>query len=494
MQASNAPLPGQGGAAQPAPAKEVPAPSLVPPKPEPQKPRTALWGILAAVVVVAGGVGLYMNRSQTKPSEGGPGVVVPTMILAAGDVHETIRVSGTVAAQNFAALLAPRIMGSRSNMNRGGDFGGRGSGGAAMMAMAQSMNSGGGGGGQMGGGGGPMGDFSLILMHLANPGIHVKSGETVAEFDPQMQAQRLDDYKDTLDQQENTVKKQLAMLAASREAHDQSVRTAKATWETALLDLKTTPIKSQIDAEKIKLSVEEAESTHKQLVYEASLVDESQRAAIRSQQLDREQSRIELQRAEMNVQRMTIKAPMDGIVVMQSVIRNGVFGQFREGDQVAAGQPFMSIVDPTSMVLNATVNQVDAERLRLGMKTTVRLDAYPEVELPGTLIGIGAMSKSSTFRAGYVGEIPVRIKIEKGDSRLIPDLSGSAEIVLNSENTTLVAPRSAVFEENGASYVFVQGPEGWIRKQVQLGLMSYTEVAIRSGVTKGDKIALQRPM
>jgi HlyD family secretion protein len=154
----------------------------------------------------------------------------------------------------------------------------------------------------------------------------------------------------------------------------------------------------------------------------------------------------------------------------------------------------MQIVDPTSMVLNATVNQVDAERLRLGMKSTVRLDAYPDIAIPGTLIGIGALSKTSTFRASYVGEIPIRIKIERTDLRLIPDLTGSAEIVLNSEMTTLLAPRSAVFQENGGSFVFVQGAEGWIRKPVELGLVNFTAVAIHSGVKKGDVIALQRPM
>src|ERR1035437_8862031 len=104
----------------------------------------------------------------------------------------------------------------------------------------------------------------------------------------------------------------------------------------------------------------------KQLVAEADLVDESQRAQIRSSQLNRDQSKIEVVRADANVKKMTVKAPMDGIVVMQSIVRNGEFGQIREGDQVAAGQPFVSIVDPTSMVLNATVNQVDAEKLRLG--------------------------------------------------------------------------------------------------------------------------------
>jgi multidrug resistance efflux pump len=211
--------------------------------------------------------------------------------------------------------------------------------------------------------------------------------------------------------------------------------------------------------------------------------------------LNQEQARMEMDRAENNVKRMTIQAPMDGIVVMATIVRNGTeFGQIREGDNVFAGQTFMTIVDPSSMVLNATVNQVDAERLRLGMKSTIRLDAYPDMELPGSLIGIGAMSKTSTFRAGYVGEIPVRINIEKSDPRLIPDLTGSSEVVLNSEKDTLMAPRAAVFDEGGESFVFVQGVEGWIRKKVDLGVTSFTTVAIRAGVQKGEMIALQRPL
>jgi multidrug efflux pump subunit AcrA (membrane-fusion protein) len=88
----------------------------------------------------------------------------------------------------------------------------------------------------------------------------------------------------------------------------------------------------------------------------------------------------------------------------------------------------------------------------------------------------------------------VLLKIERTDSRLIPDLTGSAEIVLNSEPNTLLLPLSAVFQENGASFVFQQSPDGWIRKPVELGLANFTAVAIHSGVKKGDVIALQRPM
>jgi HlyD family secretion protein len=441
------------------------------------------------VAILAGGIALYLNTDSGKKAfgKGGPPtLVVPVASVALGELHATVRVSGTVAAQNYAALLAPRITGSRTGMNRGGTdnnfSSGRGGGG------------GGGGAGGGGGGGGPMNDFSLVLMSLAKPGLHVKVGDVVGQFDPQMQQQRLDDYKDTVVQTQNNVRRMIANLAAVREGHDQTVRTAKANWDKALLDLQTAPIRSAIDAEKYKLSAEQADATYKQLLAESDLVIEQQQAQIRVQQLNLDQSAIELKRAEMNVQRMNIKTPMDGIVVMQSIVRNGEFGQIQEGDQVFAGQPFMQIVDPTSMVLNATVNQVDAEKLRLGMKCTIRLDAYPDMEMPGTLIGIGALSKTSTFRASYVGEIPVRLKIERTDTRLIPDLTGSAEIVLNSETNALMVPRSAVFEENGGSFLFLQGPEGWIRKPVEMGLENFTTVAIHSGVKKGDVIALQRPM
>jgi len=480
---SSAPDPGSRSETQAVPPLPAPGPAVVTPKP-PVRRRTAIWGIPLIVAVLGGGIALYLNTESGKKAfgKGGPPTtVVPVVAVSLGDLHSTVRVSGTVAAQNFAALLAPRIMGSRTGMNRGGTDANFGRGG------------GGGGGGGLGGGG-PMNDFSLVLMTLAKPGLHVKTGDVVAQFDPQMQQNRLDDYRDSVIQTQNFVRKMIANLAAIRDAHDQTVLTAKANWDKALLDLQTAPVRSAIDVEKYKLSAEQTDATYKQLLYEASLVIEQQQAQIRVQQLNLDQSAIELKRAEMNVQRMTIKSPMDGIVVMQSIVRNGEFGQIREGDQVFAGQPFMQIVDPSSMVLNAAVNQVDAEKLRLGMKCTIRLDAYPDIEMPGTLIGIGALSKTSTFRASYVGEIPVRLKIDRTDSRVIPDLTGSAEIVLNSERNTLLAPREAVFEESGSPVVFLQGPEGWIRKPVELGVVNFTTVAIHSGVKKGDVIALQRPM
>src|SRR5215831_12684958 len=292
----------QASSGAPAPQRDprtpAPGPSIVPPKP-PEKRRTALWGVVLTVAILGGGLAWYLNSGKQTKTGGGAAITVPTLAVSLGNMHATIRVNGTVAAQNFVSLLAPRIMGSRGDFNRGGDAGGR--------------QGGGGGGGMPGGGGpgGPGGDFNLVLLSLAKAGTHVKTGDVVGQFDPQNQLLRLDDYKDSVIQLENSIRKMVANLAATKEAHDQTVRSAKADWDKALLDLKTADVRSKIDAEKYKLAVEEADTKYKQLVTESSYVEESQRAAIRSSELTRDQAKIEQQRAETNVQRMTIKSPMD---------------------------------------------------------------------------------------------------------------------------------------------------------------------------------------
>ena len=109
----------------------------------------------------------------------------------------------------------------------------------------------------------------------------MKAGDVVAEFDPTNQLQRLDDYKDSVVQQENTVKKMMANLAATKEAHDQTVAPPRPIGIRPFSTSRPRKSASAIDAEKFKLTVEENEAKYKQLVAESALVDESQRAAIR---------------------------------------------------------------------------------------------------------------------------------------------------------------------------------------------------------------------
>jgi multidrug efflux pump subunit AcrA (membrane-fusion protein) len=128
----------------------------------------------------------------------------------------------------------------------------------------------------------------------------------------------------------------------------------------------------------------------------------------------------------------------------------------------------------------------------------VRFDAYPGLELPAHVVAIAAVTRTGGFRASYVKEIPVRLKLDQIDPRVIPDLSVSADVVLQSETAAVNVPAGALFRE-GDSKPFVFVREGtaeqpvWRRREVELGLASYITAAVRSGLKAGEIVALERP-
>ncbi len=364
-----------------------------------------------------------------------------------------------VGAKSFAPIVAPRMMG------RGGE------------------------GGQM------------ILLKLAPAGSRVKKGEVIAEFDRQFQLTHVDDHEAQVVQAEADISKRKAELAILRQASVQALRVSKAEMEKAQLDLKTAEVRSAIDAEKLKLAVEETTARYQQQAAEAPLMEQSHAAEIRSLEYKRDEQKIGLRRSERNAERLLVRAPMDGVAVMQTTFRGNQPGTVQEGDQVFPGSFFMQVIDPSAMILNAAVNQTQSQELRLGQRAEIRLDAFADQAWPGRLISLGAMAGGSSYgggrggsRALFVKQIPVRFSIEGRDTRIIPDLSGSATVLVSSEKDALIAPREALEEQNGKTYVRVRRPQGgWERRTVELGLANATHVVVRSGLQAGDEVALEAP-
>jgi hypothetical protein len=105
------------------------------------------------------------------------------------------------------------------------------------------------------------------------------------------------------------------------------------------------------------------------------------------------------------------------------------------------------------------------------------------------------MPRAGGWRADYVKEIPVTFKLLRVDPRVIPDLSASADVVLESAPQALIVPREAIFRDGpgGKPFVFVQQPSGWEQREVDLGPSSFLATAVRSGLRAGEEVARERP-
>ncbi len=317
----------------------------------------------------------------------------------------------------------------------------------------------------------------------------------MAEFDRQYQLLRLDDFNAALSDLENTLKTLRETLDVEIKAHKESIAAAKAALDKARYDLKTIPVQSAIVSEQLKLAEQEAAAQYKELLAEVALKERAREAEWRMNALEVEQSKIELARVKANADQMLVRAPIDGTTVMSTMFRSGEFSQIRAGDELHPGMMFAKVVDVSSMVIQATVNQADIELLRVGAPARVHFDAYPDLELPARLYSIGAMPKSGGFRAAYVKEVPVVLKLDRLDPRVIPDLSVGIDVVLASEPEAAVAPIESIFRDapDGQPYAYVAANGGWERRDVELGLANNIAAHIRSGLRPGELIAAERP-
>ena len=166
--------------------------------------------------------------------------------------------------------------------------------------------------------------------------------------------------------------------------------------------------------------------------------------------------------------------------------------QIRVGDRMSPGQPFMVVVDPNSMQLNADMSQAESELVRLGQTAKVRFDAFPEIVVGAKVSAVGAMAYNLRRINYWVRRVPVRLQLEKSDARVIPDLTASADIVVSDPAEGIVLPRQAVVEADGKSVVYVKHEGGFSAQEVEISGITNTQVAVR-GIPEGAEVALGRP-
>ncbi len=372
-------------------------------------------------------------------------------------VEKTLRVAGVTSANRYVTVMSPQMLGSRRSHGRG--------------------------------------SFDLTLQQLTPGGTMVKKGDVVAIFDQQYMMTRLDDYRAWALQHENNVKRLKALLQVTGVNYEQQILRAKANMEKAALDLKKTPIVSAIQAEKLRLNHEEMAARYKMLSGNMRHFMVSETAAIRRAELDLRQTRLELERAERNADKMRVQAPISGITVVMTTHRNHENVQIAAGDQLGPGERFMRIVDTSSMLVTAMVNQVDAQAVRLGLPASIRFDAYPDLELPAHVIGVGSFAQGAGWRPSWVRHVGITLQLDQLDKRVIPDLSVSADLKLEKAPVSPVVPRECLFTAKGEDqpFVFVRQGEGWEKRPVETGLQNHVEVAVTSGLREGEMLAAEWP-
>ncbi|MGE5358747.1 MAG: efflux RND transporter periplasmic adaptor subunit [Bacteroidales bacterium] len=398
-----------------------------------------MFSALLGIVILA----LAACGSSKPPSSSEPSLADATTKAERRPFVRTIRVAGLVSAARSYSVAAPRLAG------QGG--------------MA-----------------------TLVVTRLVKSGATVKPGDLLVEFDRQSQMKNAQDkraeYNDFLAQ----IRKKQADQAAAKASDESELKQAANAVEKARLERLKNEFLSAIEAEKNDQAYEEAQANLKQLKDTFDLKRRAAVAELRILEIQRDRAKAAMANSESNAEKLTVTSPIAGLAVPKQVFKGGAMrmGQVQEGEEVRPGLPIVEVVDASSMLVRAKVNQADFSYLEPGQPCEVRLDAYPGKVFKAHLEYIGPIGTTSDM-APKVRTFAVVFAIEGSDPTLMPDLSASVDVEIERTDGAVVVPRDAVGYREGKPFVMVRNGSSFAARTITIRASSESEVAVASGLDAG---------
>lgn len=161
----------------------------------------------------------------------------------------------------------------------------------------------------------------------------------------------------------------------------------------------------------------------------------------------------------------------------------------KEGDYVTVGQPLVSITQNKKLFLRADVSEKYYSYLRTirsaNFRTSYTKEVYTLEELNGRLLSYGKTSEGNAYY------IPVTFEFDnKGE--IIPGSFVEVFLLSSPLENVISLPHSALTEEQGSFFVYLQiDEEGYKKQLVNLGADNGKCIEILSGVKAGDHVVTQ---
>jgi HlyD family secretion protein len=325
---------------------------------------------------------------------------------------------------------------------------------------------------------------TLIITKLARGGAQIKHGDLLVEFDRQNQLKAAFDKRSEYLDFEEQIRKKRAEHEQARAKDDAELAVASNAVDSARLEMRKNELIAKILAEKNTLRMEEAQARLKQLQETFELKRRAEQAEVKILEIQRDRARTAMNNAEQNANRMVVRSPLPGLVVLRMNWRGSQMIEIQEGEEARPGMPIMQVVDPSAMLVRVKVNQADLHLLRAGQSARISLDAYPGLEFRGKVEQVAPVGTTSRL-TDRVRNFVAIVSIQGNHPKLMPDLSAAVDVELERKDNAIVLPRDAVFTEENSFSVRVVDGDRISERAITVGATNDHEVVVTSGLEPG---------
>ena len=208
-----------------------------------------------------------------------------------------------------------------------------------------------------------------------------------------------------------------------------------------------------------------------------------------------ESARAAVAQAQATLDKMEVRAPFDGIVVLKDAEVGEVVSPFSQGGSNARGA-VCTMVDFDSLEVQADVPESSLGAVRQGAPVDVFLDAYPDRRYPAKVDRVWPVADRQK------ATVEVRMKLLERDERLRPDMGvrvvfrrdePTAPSTAAAEERSIVVAEGALLEIEGRTGAFVLERDVVRWTALTVGERKGGRARVASGLRVGQKIVLEPP-
>ncbi|MDD5217070.1 MAG: efflux RND transporter periplasmic adaptor subunit, partial [Candidatus Omnitrophica bacterium] len=190
-----------------------------------------------------------------------------------------------------------------------------------------------------------------------------------------------------------------------------------------------------------------------------------------------EGSRLEMKAHEAMLEKSNLYAPTAGMIGELNI---------EEGETVTQNTLLGSHVSTEFVYAEFGVVERDVNKIALGQKARVFVDAYPDKTFEGVIENIAPVV------AGTSRTSTAKVRLENPERLLLPGMFCRIRILLYSKKNTLVVPTDSVQGKEGDQWVFVVNKEKEIaeKRPVTIGYTRPDYSQVDAGLSEGEIVAI----
>ena len=209
-------------------------------------------------------------------------------------------------------------------------------------------------------------------------------------------------------------------------------------------------------------------------------VDQSQQSLVIARQ-SLELAGQSLKQAEKQLAEATIIAPFKGVIAKVNV---------DEKDTVLATTTVIHLIDPGSLELEVTVDEIDVPGVNVGQKANIEVDALPSALFEGKVSFIGLLPTEQTGVLVY--NVKIKFDVPR-DAGVRVGMSATADIIIGERSNVLVVPDRAIDYNSQANPIVRVMVNGQVEERpVVTGLSDGLQTEIVQGLKEGEEVIEKR--